>query len=74
MVTSTVFSFQAFAQAYIMTNGGPDGSTNFMVYNIYTWAFTLGEPGYASALSVVLLGLVLVVSLTQMRVLRSRVH
>ncbi|HTT92830.1 MAG TPA: sugar ABC transporter permease [Acidimicrobiales bacterium] len=73
VVTTTVFSFQAFAQAEIMTNGGPNGSTNFMVFNIYEEAFTLGDPGYASALSVVLLLIVLVVSLTQMRAIRSRV-
>lgn len=74
VVTSTVFSFQAFAQAYVMTNGGPDGSTNFMVYNVYTEAFTFGQPGYASALSVILLAIVMVVSLVQLRLLRSRVE
>jgi len=70
-VTATVFSFQAFAQPYIMTLGGPNGTTDFMVYDIYRTAFTLGEPGYASAISVLLLVIVLIVSLAQMRGLRS---
>jgi multiple sugar transport system permease protein len=73
VVVSTVFALQAFAQAYIMTNGGPDGSTNFMVFNIYSEAFSLGNPGYASALAVVLLLIVVVITTVQLRVLRSRV-
>jgi ABC-type sugar transport system permease subunit len=72
VIVNTVFALQAFTQAYIMTQGGPEGSTNFMVYNIYTEAFSLGDPGYASALSVVLLAIVIVVSAVQMRALRGR--
>lgn len=72
VVVSTIFALQAFTQAFIMTQGGPDGSTNFMVYNIYTDAFNLGNPGYASALSVILLAIVIVVSALQMRTLRGR--
>jgi ABC-type sugar transport system permease subunit len=72
VVVSTVFALQAFAQAYIMTQGGPNGRSNFLVYNIYTEAFTLGSPGYGAALSVVLLLIVLIVSLVQIRAIRSR--
>ena len=74
VVVSTIFAIQAFAQAYIMTQGGPDYSTNFLVYNIYTEAFDLGDPGYASAISVVLLLIVLIISTLQMRVLRGRLQ
>jgi multiple sugar transport system permease protein len=72
VVVSTIFALQAFTQSYIMTQGGPDGATNFMVYNIYTEAFSLGDPGYASALSVVLLVIIIIVSTIQMRALRGR--
>jgi ABC-type sugar transport system permease subunit len=72
VVVSTIFALQAFTQSYIMTQGGPDGATNFMVYNIYTEAFSLGDPGYASALSVVLLVIIIIVSAVQMRALRGR--
>lgn len=74
VVVSTIFAIQAFAQTYIMTQGGPDYSTNFLVYNIYTEAFNLGDPGYASALSVVLLVIVLIITGIQMRVLRGRLR
>lgn len=73
VVTATVFAFQAFAQAFIMTSGGPNGATNFLAYDIYTNAFTNSDPGYGSTLSVVLLLLVLVVSLWEFRLLRSKV-
>ena len=72
VVVSTIFALQAFTQSYIMTQGGPDGATNFMVYNIYTEAFNLGNPGYASALSVILLVIIIIVSAVQMRALRGR--
>lgn len=74
VVVSTIFALQAFTQAFVMTQGGPEGSTNFLVYNVYTTAFNLGNPGYASALSVVLLLIVMIVSAIQMRALRSRVR
>jgi multiple sugar transport system permease protein len=74
VVVSTIFAIQAFAQTYIMTQGGPDYSTNFLVYNIYTEAFSLGDPGYASAMSLVLLVIVLIITGVQMRVLRGRLR
>lgn len=74
IVVSTVFAFQAFAQPYIMTNGGPSGRTNFMVFNIFTEAFALGDPGYASALAVVLLLIIALITAVQMRALRSRTN
>ena len=72
VVVMTIFGLQAFAQAFVITNGGPGGQTNFLVYNIYKTAFMLQKPGLASALSVILLGLALLFSLVQMRLLRSR--
>jgi multiple sugar transport system permease protein/sn-glycerol 3-phosphate transport system permease protein len=72
VVIVTVFSLQAFAPALIMTSGGPEGTTNFVVYNLYQTAFSLQQPGLASAMSAVLLMIVLLISLVQMRLLRTR--
>lgn len=72
VVVMTVFALQAFAPAYIMTGGGPDGSTNLLIYHIYRSAFFFQQPGFASALSLVLLAFALIVSLVQMRLLRTR--
>lgn len=72
VVIMTVFSLQTFAPAMIMTSGGPQGTTNFIVYNIYQTAFSLQDPGLASAMSLILLMVVLAISIIQMRVLRTR--
>jgi ABC-type sugar transport system permease subunit len=72
VVIMTVFSLQAFAPAYIMTSGGPNGTTNFIAYDIYQLAFSLQEPGLASAVSTVFMLIVLGISLLQMRLLRTR--
>ena len=72
VVMMTVFSLQAFAPPLIMTGGGPEGTTNFLAFDIYTLAFNLQQPGLASAVSVVFMLVVLAISLLQMRLLRAR--
>jgi multiple sugar transport system permease protein/fructooligosaccharide transport system permease protein len=71
IVTTTIFSFQVFIPVYQLTKGGPGQSTSVIVYNIYQKAFIFGEMGYASALSMALLVIVLLISIVQMRLLRS---
>ena len=69
VVIITIFSFQQFAPAYVMTRGGPSDSTLFVVYYLYQQAFSFLDPGYASAIAVVFLATVLVVALLQRRLL-----
>jgi ABC-type sugar transport system permease subunit len=71
VVIMTVFSLQAFAPALIMTGGGPEGTTNFIAFDIYQLAFSFQQPGLASAVSVLFMLLVMGVSLVQMRILRA---
>jgi len=52
--------------------GGPINSTSTLVYYIYTKAFSNMQLGYASAVSVVLMVIILVITLLQFRLLRSR--
>ncbi|MGN0772285.1 MAG: carbohydrate ABC transporter permease [Candidatus Ventricola sp.] len=54
MVMFTVSSLQAFLQAYIMTQGGPLNSTNYLVYHLYRTAFEFMELGRATAIGWVL--------------------
>lgn len=72
VVIMTVFALQSFTPAYVMTQGAPGGTTNLLVYEIYKQAFTLQDPGFASALSVLLLVGAITISLVQMRLLRTR--
>lgn len=46
---------QVFTQSFIITNGGPNNSTNFLVFYLYKNAFNYSnQMGYASAMGVVL--------------------
>ena len=54
--------FLSFDQFYILTGGAPNGSTITPVFRIYDTAFVQGNLGYASALSMVLLVLVLIIT------------
>ena len=62
LILQTIGSFQIFTQAYIITRGGPLNETLFMVLHIYNKAFLASEMGYASALSWILLLVILVVT------------
>ena len=71
LVTSVIGSFQIFDTIAVTTQGGPGTATRTVLWYIYQEAFVSMRMGYASAISTVLfLGLVLV-TLVQMRVLRS---
>ncbi len=60
---SAISAMKVFAEIYVMTKGGPLNSSKTIVYYIYERAFENLDLGYASAMSVVLLVIVLVFSL-----------
>jgi multiple sugar transport system permease protein len=72
-VTSLIGAFQVFDQVYVMTGGGPAGATTTLVHQIYNAAFKALDMGYAAAMSFVLFGIILVVSLVSMRAVRGEV-
>lgn len=59
----------SFDQFYIMTGGAPNDSTITAVFRIYDTAFIQGNLGYASAMSMVLLALVLVITRIELTLL-----
>jgi multiple sugar transport system permease protein len=66
VVTMLVISaFQIFGQIYVMTEGGPAGSTSVIMWEIYTNAFRNLRMGYAAALSYVLFAILFVITLLQ---------
>jgi multiple sugar transport system permease protein len=74
VVTQTIFSFQVFIPVYSMTSGGPLDSTKVIVYYIYQLGFLFQDMGYAAAISMILLVIILIISLIQIRFLRSEVE
>ena len=65
-------SLLAFDQFWILTRGGPDNSTTSLVMVIYREAFIRLDLGSAAAISVVLLGVLVVFNVIQFGVLRRR--
>lgn len=66
VIIAAIFSFQAFDQMYVMTSGGPFFKTETLVMLIYSAGFEDFQTGYASAISWVLVLIVLVLSLIQL--------
>lgn len=69
---TTIGYLQEFTRIAVMTHGGPMQSSETVVLNIYNRAFGDYQMGYAAALSIVLMAMILVITLVQLRALRSR--
>ncbi|MGG1663799.1 carbohydrate ABC transporter permease [Brevibacillus sp. NRS-1366] len=67
-------AFQSFGQIDILTKGGPNDSTNVIGYAIYREAFEYYQFGTASAQSMVLFLLMLVITLIQFKISEKKVH
>lgn len=68
IIMLTISGFKVYDQMYMITQGGPGNATMTLVYDIYKVAF-VNTPryGYASAISMVLFILVLIVTVVQFR-------
>ncbi len=62
VVTNIIQAFQAFGQIKIITMGGPGDATNVLVFDIYKNAFITFRYGYASAESVTLFVIVMLLT------------
>ncbi|MFR3298758.1 MAG: hypothetical protein ACLTQH_02685 [Fusobacterium sp.] len=70
---STLKAFQSFGQVDILTGGGPNNATNFLVYSIYKTAFSSYRFDYASAQGVILLIIIILIMLFKSK-LEKKVH
>ncbi|MGX6602430.1 carbohydrate ABC transporter permease [Micromonosporaceae bacterium Da 78-11] len=64
-IITVVGSLQVFAQISVLTQGGPGASTTVLVYYLYQQAFQFHAFGYGATLSVLLFGIVLVLTVLQ---------
>lgn len=64
-ILTIVGSLEVFAQIAVLTGGGPGNSTTVLVYYLYQQAFRFNDFGYASAISVLLFVIVLILTLVQ---------
>ncbi|GAA4431658.1 hypothetical protein GCM10023169_36430 [Georgenia halophila] len=72
LVADTVSNFLVFAPVRVLTQGGPQGSTDLIMYNISDRAYTLGDTQAASAATLVLIVIVVAVVAVQFRLLPGK--
>ena len=68
LVVNIIQAFQSFGQIKILTEGGPNESTNVIVYSIYRDAFFNYRFGSAAAQSVILFFIVMLITLVMFRI------
>ena len=74
VVVNIIQAFQSFGQIKILTEGGPNESTNVIVYSIYRDAFFNYKFGSASAQSVILFVIIMLVTLVMFRIEKKGVN
>ncbi|MBQ9407976.1 MAG: sugar ABC transporter permease [Clostridia bacterium] len=70
-ITTMVDGFKTFEQVQIMTRGDPLNATTTIVHQIYVYGFNEFKMGYASAMAVVLLVIVMTVTLINYKINRA---
>lgn len=71
LLITTISSFQVFDLIYLMTQGGPENSTNILVYWLYKNAFEFFNIGKASAIAYILFVFILTLTIIQWKLRRK---
>lgn len=71
MLVTTMLAFRLFDQVQIMTQGGPQRATTTVMFEAVQAAFTRQQVAKGAAMTVVLFGIVLVITWTQRRMTRE---
>jgi sn-glycerol 3-phosphate transport system permease protein len=75
IVVDMVFAFfETFAIVHQVTQGGPAGATNILVYKVYADGFLGMNIGSSAAQSVVLMVIVMGLTVIQFRYIERKVH
>lgn len=67
-----IFQLKIFDQMYLLTAGGPFNSTLVVLQLVYKQGFQMNRGGYASAIAMVLFMIIIMASIIQYYVLRTR--
>lgn len=71
LVADTAANFLLFAPVYIITNGGPNGATQLLMFEAYQAAFAYINHGRSMAISTIILVVVLIIALFELRWFKS---
>jgi multiple sugar transport system permease protein len=72
LILNVTSSMLAFDQFFVITQGGPQNATISAVFSIYLASFTSYRLGYGSALSLILLVVLVAISSVQLSLLKLR--
>jgi len=72
LIMNVIYSFQVFDIVFVLTGGGPRNATSVLVTYAYDNGFVTRDQGYAAAVGMVLLLLMLTFTLVQWRTSRTR--
>ncbi len=67
-LVTAISSFQVFDLIFVMTSGGPNDSTNVIVYSIYKYAFEYFDVGKSCALAYILFVVIFCLALLQRKI------
>jgi ABC-type sugar transport system permease subunit len=71
LIFCVINSFKLFTLVFIMTAGGPLHQSETLSTWIYKNGFQYGNLGYAAAMSFILFGIILIVTILQMKILKG---
>lgn len=71
LVADTAANFLLFAPVYVITNGGPNGATQLLMFEAYQAAFSYLNHGRSLAISTIILAFILVIAVFELRLLRQ---
>ena len=72
LVITTINSFQCFALIQLLTSGGPNHSTDTVMYYVYYTAFKLYRYGYGNAMGVILAVIIALLSALQFQLAKEK--
>jgi len=74
-VMNIIYSFfETFGVIHMMTQGGPGGATNILVYKVYQDGFIGLDMGSSAAQSIVLMSLIIVITVLQFKYVERKVQ
>lgn len=72
ILLATINAIKEFAMIQALNNGGPGSENNLLVQYIYRTGFEKGQIGYASAASIILMLILMVIALIQLRMNKNK--
>lgn len=74
LVIGLINGFQTFTQAYIITSGGPNNKSNFVILQLYKEAFTYGRMGRACAIAWIIFIIIVILTILNFKISNKWVY